>query len=236
MMAFGACEKGDYREENQDAILIRYRGKSGLFIVADGVGGCAYGAFASKFLTDAFGEWWDHYFLSHRKKTFLELFDEIKTCAERINQELCSRYGAGNSCSTLALLFIHHSIFGILSSGDSRIYWCDRWGVKLVTRDDVWENQPDADEDSVHKGKIISAVGGERELVYACMTDRIYHRTVFLLCSDGIYKFIPDEFLKQNIREINQSLFLKKRALDILTDTAVQGETDDNYSLIAVKI
>ena len=235
MTVFGICEKGNYRKENQDAILLCKDGRSGLFIVADGVGGSADGARASGFIIRKYDQWWKNVFLQRRRKNFFVLFEEIKRLAEEINGEICSGYGAGNISSTIALLFIHKGIYGYLSAGDSRIYHCGRKGARRITRDDVWENLSGAYEDFRYAGRLVSAVGGYEELEYSCATDKLHFGEIFMLCSDGIYKFMEEGFIKDNLRRFYHSFFLTKRMADQLITEAVDHDTRDNYSLIILK-
>lgn len=236
MTVWGICEKGNYREDNQDSILMRSEGGSGLFLVADGVGGSLDGAGASSYITYRYGLWWEGVFQSHREKDFFSFFIHIKETAEQINEELCRDCGVGNSCSTLALLFVHQGIFGYLSCGDSRIYRCGRDGVGVITRDDVWENRPDGDSESEHRGEIISAVGGYENLEYSCATDKLRSKDVFLLCSDGIYRYVEETQLLGSLRHMHRSLFLRESQVERLARKAVKGDTKDNYSLIVVKV
>ena len=236
MTVFGICEKGNYRRQNQDSVLMRTRGSSGLLLVADGVGGSADGSAASFYIAETYARWWDEAFLENRNHDFFSLFEELKTRADEINGDLCRKYGPGRSCSTLALLFVHRGIYGYLSSGDSRIYRCNRKGARPITRDDVWENRPGADAGSDNAGKIISALGAYERLEYSCATDKVHMGEVFLLCSDGIYRFVEEDTLKSVLQRMYRSLFLTKGAVERLVKTAVDNDTKDNYSLIAVKI
>ena len=232
MTGFGVCEKGSYRKENQDSILIRCKGRSGLFIVADGVGGSDKGAAASQYITERYAE----EFLKVRIRSFFDCFNSIKNLAEQINDSICTRYGAGKSCSTIVLLFIHKGIYGYLSVGDSRIYHYGKKGFHRITRDDVWENRPGADVSSIHVGKIISAVGGFEKLEYSCATDKIHLGEIFILCSDGIYKFVTEISLKISMKTMYKSFFLQESMVKELAKKASDNDTKDNYSLVVVKV
>jgi len=235
-MAYGLCEKGEHRAENQDAILICQNGKSGLFIVADGVGGSDDGANASSCIIEEYQQWWDQFFLPHKKEAFPELFDSAKQQAGLINQKLCAQAGPGKSCSTMVLLFLHKGMCGWLSCGDSRIYRYSRNKARQITRDDTWENHPGGSVNSVHVGKIMSAVGGYEQLEYSSATDRISFGEAFLLCSDGIYKFVAGKSIMYSLSVIGKALAFRKDLAKRLADEAVQNDTTDNYSLIAVKV
>lgn len=237
MTVFGICEKGPHREENQDRILMRSKGKSGLFLVADGVGGSLDGQGASFYIAEQYETWWEEVFLKDTKKDFFPLFSDIKKLAEQINSELCWLHGTGSSCSTLALLFIHKGIFGYLSSGDSRIYQCGgKEGTRQITRDDVWEDGLGADGSTGNAGKIMSAVGGSETLDYSSATDQVHRGEVFLLCSDGVYKFLDEDVLAADLKRIYQSFFFKKGSVNALAKKVVDNDTKDNYSLIVLKV
>ena len=100
----------------------------------------------------------------------------------------------------------------------------------------MWENRPGADAGSDNAGKIISALGAYERLEYSCATDKVHMGEVFLLCSDGIYRFVEEDTLKSVLQRMYRSLFLTKGAVERLVKTAVDNDTKDNYSLIAVKI
>lgn len=236
MTGFGVCEKGNYRKENQDSILIRSKGRSGLFIVADGVGGSDNGAQASQYITKRYGQWWEEEFLKIRHKSFFDCFDEVKKLASQINNNIYGQYGAGKSCSTIVLLFVHKGIYGYLSAGDSRIYHYSRKGFRRITRDDVWENLPGADLSSMNRGKIVSAVGGFDKLEYSCATDKIHLGEVFMLCSDGIYKFVEEISLCSSMKKIYKSFFVQQSMVKELARKAADNDTKDNYSLVVVKV
>lgn len=236
MKAFGISEKGGYREENQDSILIREKGNSGLFLVADGVGGASNGAKVSRLIADTYKKWWEEEFLQNRKESFSCLFHQIKKLAEQINEDACQRFGTGKSGSTLVLLFVHKGIYGYLSAGDSRLYTSTRGKIRVLTRDDVWENRPGADKASEHTGKILSAVGGYERLEYSCATDKTSLGQVFMLCSDGIYKYIDSIFLKKELQSAGRSFRLRKDTVEEIVKKAVENDTRDNYSAIVLKV
>ena len=236
MIAVGICEKGNVRKENQDAILVRCAKRSGLFIVADGVGGSRHGGDASSHLVINFNRWWDECFMSRTESAFIDLFDRLKELTEKLNGDLYRWYGQGGACSTLALLFVHKGRCGYLSAGDSRIYRCNRKGSRLINRDDVWENRADTPETASNQGKLLSAVGGREQLDYSCATDRLLLRESFFLCSDGIYKFVDQDKLYRQLKGVRRRFNLEESALNVMVQTALDNGTTDNYSLIAVKI
>lgn len=236
MISFGICEQGAVRKENQDAILMCREGGSGLFIVADGVGGSQDGGAASRLITGSFQHWWDEVLLPNRQLSFPEVFAQAKARTERLNEELYRLHGSGQCCSTIALLLIHRRIYGFLSAGDSRIYHCGARGLRLLTRDDTWENRPDGNRHPGFSGRILSAVGGYRALEYSCATARLGFRDCFFLCSDGFYRFADKDLMEKQLCAVRQKLFPDPTPLRLLAEGVVEKQTDDNYSAILVKV
>lgn len=235
MTVFGLCEKGNVRSENQDSILIREKDDSGLFIVADGVGGLSKGAEVSRFVTEEYGNWWEWTFLSHREDGFVYLFDSIKETVRGINSAICNRNGIGSSGSTIALLFIHQGSLGWLTAGDSRIYRCNRDGARLMTRDDTWGNRPGGNAGETSAEMIISAVGASWDLEYSCATDKAERGESFMLCSDGIYKFLPHSLICSKLKMIHMGLPLSMGTVSGIVRRALENGSSDNCSIIMVK-
>lgn len=235
MMVHGLCEKGRHRPENQDAILMCHQGQSGVFLVADGVGSCRDGAAASRHLIQQYRQWWQESFLPKENRPFAEHFSSIQHLAEQINDEICEQYGVGNSCSTVALLFLHREVFGFLSCGDSRIYFSGETGTRAITRDDTWENTPDT-RGNLHTGKLVSAVGAYPRLEYSSATGRTHRGELFLLCSDGFYRFVQPALLYRSLYALRQSPLFYRTRVKHLAGQALRQDTNDNYSLIAVRL
>ena len=209
MKAFYITDKGIVRDQNQDAVLSLNVGNSGLFIVADGVGGSENGALASSLIVDTYNRWWEDHF--DESMTFFEAFEEIKEAAQLINEMVFSEYGTNVSASTLSLLFIHEDIYGIISIGDSRIYHSDKYETRCLTRDDVLENLPN--NYGLGSGQLISAIGRDSYLEFSSKTDKIKKKDLFFLCSDGVYKYISDENLLDRLNRMQNRFYFSKKIL-----------------------
>ena len=117
----------------------------------------------------------------------------------------------------LRFLFIHKATYGYLSAGDSRIYLCDKRGARQITRDDIWENQPNAEHSTEHRGENTQC--GRRirffGLFLCYRQDGAGNR--FLLCSDGIYKYVDSRLIYDMLRGIYRKLVPEKRMIRRLT-------------------
>ena len=233
MKAHFLSEKGIVREENQDAILARITGESGLFVVADGVGGSQNGALASNLIVDTYNRWWEDRFKENM--SFFDAFEEIKEAAQLINETVFNEYGTSVSASTLALLFVHKKIYGVISIGDSRVYYCNQSGTQLITRDDTLDNLPN-NEMGIGSGQLISAIGRDSYLEFSSKTDQLKHKDLFFLCSDGVYKYIAEEELFAILASMQSSLLFSQKGVTTIERIILTNETQDNYSMIAVRI
>lgn len=235
MNSAAICEKGPVRETNQDAVLVCRENDSGLFIVADGVGSMKDGSIVSSLVTSRFKTWWECGFLPHYNDSFFDNFERIQKQAEDINAEAVMKYELGESASTLALLFIHKNMYGVIGVGDSRIYVYDRSGLRQITRDDNVMNLPGLTEE-VNAKKLISAVGITRQLEYSTITDAVRQGDVFMVCSDGAYGFISEEEMSSGMRVVRTFPFLLKNRLKQMETTVIGNHSSDNYSMILIRI
>lgn len=235
-----ACEAGLVREENQDAILCCREGEFGLFLVADGMGGHTDGGRASRAIAEGMQAWLD------RKREFsggaAELLREARTRLEEIHGEIWERWNRGQVCgSTCTMLLVQGERYGVLNVGDSRVYRSRGLRCRAITRDDVWENQRavmekySPDEVRAHPcyGKLLHAVGSEKQLSCAIETERLVRGDVFALCSDGVYKMCSPGSLRRRIASCRRK-GLESVRKEIMAEVYRNGAAD-NASLILVR-
>lgn len=202
-------DAGAVRSVNQDSYVAKYNKKNNLYLfaVADGIGGLSHGEKASAAITEKLCECTEH--------MILEEISEIPTMAESLryailcaNKDIYDIYGAYGTCgSTLVLLCIWKNAYIVISVGDSRIYRYGNSGFSQITRDDVWELQPEVisayapQEIKRHEacGRLVSAVGVSPKLSVTYNIDILDKKCNFLLCSDGIYKYCTKKDIKRCI-------------------------------------
>lgn len=240
----GFSERGS-REINQDRILYLSDEKKGLFIVADGVGGWLHSERASEMICSSFRAWWDEKKSALEHSEFEDDVEEIRNCLQRLNRDIYEATdGRKDSASTVTLLWIKKDCYALFWAGDSRCYQIrQHWfrpKMDQMTIDDIWENeskQRELPEEVLRKqpeyGKLIRAVGAGSELSCSIRTGLLEGRTLFLLCSDGIYKYVEDSLLKKAVRKF----YRKKSEADFwgeLQSHIEQKEAPDNFSLVYV--
>ncbi|HEY9062475.1 MAG TPA: protein phosphatase 2C domain-containing protein [Pseudobacteroides sp.] len=246
-----ATDKGTVKEVNQDSIIIR-TGKNkdasyGLFAVADGMGGHAYGEVASKMACDALDLWWEEELPHILDKCGRKLPDSLDGSLHKLfcrvnNDILCySSKVAENVGTTLTVLFIYNSEFVIKHIGDSRIYRINK-RVQQLTLDHTWvSSQVSAgnltcDEARNHpkRNVLTQCIGIFRELNTFTSKDAFRDGDVFIIGSDGFYDKLNDfHFLKGAMVLRQKPGYSDDIAKDLISFVKMAGERD-NISLILV--
>lgn len=230
----GVSHTGKVRRCNEDAILMRALDKGALFLVADGMGGKKYGELVSAMLRDSYNRWWEERFLAHNI-SFQNAIAELKDVLLQVNHEVVHRFGAFNAGSTLVLLFLCQGRCLYLSSGDSRIYRAQKFSLRQMTVDDVYENfrEPTEIFEDMSRGKLVSAVGICATPEFSVRTDRLQKGDRFFLCSDGAYRCLPRQKL---CRRIVWGRTNPDRLLGEFSKEIEENGAADNYSMIYIQI
>lgn len=233
------------RKINEDSVFGK-RYKNGddysfLAILADGVGGLEEGALASEVVCTFLSTWFDDAWESLKEKStneLLSIFDkQIKKASSNLGN--AARLANKQMGSTMLLLFLHNRKYLIASVGDSRAYLAEKGKLKLITHDQTLGQQ------RIDRGEITEEeLKGKREqhILLQCMGMREIRPDYFtgdleeeeygfLLCSDGLHKYIHPTMLENiiaNKPEVRSITKLRK-----LTDcAALRGSKDDISSIL----
>jgi protein phosphatase len=188
------------RTANEDRLLVL--AESGLFLVADGVGGHRGGQVASQTAVDVFTE-------AFQTRPAGELLTTIKNTIRTANHSIYQASHElaeleGMAC-TLALVAIEGKRAVIAHVGDSRVYRFD--GRKLFCETEDHSEVNDAVRAGTltlaqaanhpHRNIINRALGADADVEADFKILTLEARTSFLLCSDGITRHIPDDELEK---------------------------------------
>lgn len=244
------CDIGLKASENQDAVFCASGDEKGLFVVADGMGGHKNGAFASGVLKEMFSTWWDQ----NRDSTVK--LDGRSACPDRIrdviknaNRRILSSSPEGSICgSTVVALWIEGDSYTVFSCGDSRCYMITKklfgFDMRCLTSDDVWENNPNNVKGLTdaqvrqHKnhGKLLRAVGTENEFVCSVRGDVLPEKSLFLLCSDGVYKYAGEEELYREVKKAWGKETDLKTCVQAVKNLVYRNGAPDIMSVILVSV
>ncbi|MCI9582167.1 MAG: serine/threonine-protein phosphatase [Clostridium sp.] len=243
----GLYERGNRAGANEDAVVTKARGNCGLFLVSDGMGGHSEGRRASQAIAAACLSWWQSRSGTAQERGFSQNIDELKRTLSKASRSIWENTQDGKICgATVALLWLQGPYYGVLWAGDSRCYRVERRfiGVNFeqITRDDVWENQEKltrgfSGNDLQRQpgyGKLIRAAGISPDVEFALHTGTLRRQALFLLCSDGVYKYVDQGRLKSWAADA-----LKKKSLSAslvrIRSEIYQNRAPDNLSCILVK-
>lgn len=241
----GFCETGSVRTVNQDAFGIYQQGSRGLFFVADGMGGHSNGDWASTVVRDALDDWW----IRNAENVFdgsVQAAEALKVVLRFANDKIWGKMGEKVLCgSTIVLLWVESNKYALLWAGDSRCYHLSKsWrGIKrrILTVDDTWENQPeltrgltaDAIMNHPNYGRLTLAVGTETDFSCHLATGELSGKELFLLCSDGIYKYIDSKALWAGMKRSMKPGRMAE-GLEAIRTNVYAGGAPDNLTCIVV--
>src|SRR3954465_13875637 len=195
LSAAGATHPGLRRPGNEDAGYVGVR----LLLVADGMGGAAYGEVASAIATHSVTHLDDRISpqgVAHDLPAAVEFAEQRLRIAVEDDPALD---GMG---TTMTALLLHDDVVGVVHAGDSRAYRMHDGVLEQVTRDhsvvqllvELGELTPEQAENHPQRHVIVKALRGEGDAVTADVQllpaeagDR------WLLCSDGVSDVVADE-------------------------------------------
>ncbi|MCX7921655.1 MAG: protein phosphatase 2C domain-containing protein [Clostridia bacterium] len=247
------CDIGSVKKSNQDSILVKIgedsSGEFGLFVVADGMGGLAYGDMASEMITNEFRKWWNDrlsLILQHKEHANIDFIDtDLRILINNINNKILdfSNTIKDKIGSTLSMLFIFKDQYIIKHIGDSRIYLLNSSEMQQLTQDHSWVAEQVAqgsmtkEEARQHpKRNILTRCIGITENIELFETSgRLTNDASFLLCSDGLYNFVLEDEIFNAINEykLNTDCDIQDIASMLLKKVKSRGASD-NVSMIVI--
>lgn len=202
----GVCDKGLNRQVNQDRLYMKAKENTALFAIADGMGGHSHGEKASAQIVAGLKQWYEAFDERRYARDFSSMIGSIRCVLEQVNKEIYDACGGTTVCgSTVVVLFVYDRQYAVLWAGDSRAYLLHGWRYRMLTVDDVWENQPGIQkklsraqiQDNINYGKLVNAIGISGNISIHMKTDKIRKETRFLLCSDGLYKTCSEKEVRK---------------------------------------
>lgn len=202
-----------------DSLLLKRRSLAGrelcLAVVCDGVGSLEQGAFAASAAVRMLSVWFEK--LESANRIGLQLRDYVMEIHQRVLE--AARGYQIRTASTLSALLLDGERYYVVHIGDSRIY-CFRNGIfERLT------------QDQVRCGRVTSCLGHENRpnIQY---NEGILYGELFLLCTDGLYKRLDDDFFQTELAGKDKKCL--KKTVEQLAQCAVGRGEKDNISLALV--
>lgn len=224
---------GTVRSCNEDAVL--ERPETGLWVVADGMGGHSAGDVASAFIVDALRQ-------MPAEGGAVRLETATRNALARANAEIHRRSHAQTPKMTMGATVVAFGVddkrFFCLWAGDSRLYRLENGKLKQLTRDHrfIQDLLDSGALDSKGAGShplrnvITRAVGIDPELQLDWIHGAIEPGDVFLLVTDGVAAACSDEDIAGILAE--RSI---EDAADAIMEQSLARGAPDNLSLILVR-
>lgn len=223
---------GMVRRVNEDACV--ELPDSGVWLVADGMGGHDGGAFASRSVVEAVSAIKP----AERLSPLVDELCERIRHANRLLREESRRRGKGLMGTTVAALILHgrHAVW--IWVGDSRVYRLRNGVLRQLTRDHRWVQEyvelglmtQEMADRHPHAHEITRAVGAEDELELSIEMGDLAASDKFLLCSDGLYGEVSERDISQLLAQDDLG-----EACRAMVELAKENGAHDNVTVIAVQ-
>ncbi len=234
-IAFHAqSHKGLVRQLNEDACLAIP--EAGVWAVADGMGGHAAGDVASQMVMDMLKTVVDNAGDRLTSALLIQALKDANQALVKYSQQQLLGTLAG---STVVVLFIQRQQYHLLWAGDSRCYLLRDNQLTQLSHDHSQVNEMvaqgllAASEAESHElaNVITRAVGVDTELDVAIHSAGCLPGDLFLLCTDGLTKELPDNEIYQYLQHDD----IADASKALLHSTLVAG-AKDNVTSILVKL
>ncbi len=215
-----STDVGRARTNNEDSYV--ERAATGIWAVADGMGGHSHGEVASRMVCDALTDF-------SPDGTFEEAIDAAAQRVRDVNDHLLRSSlhadPSERSGSTVVILLTRAARSAVLWAGDSRVY---RWrgGVlEQLTRD---HSLAELEGTSPNESSVITrAVGVEPDLVLDVHRDGVLPEDRFLLCSDGLTRVLPLDRIEAWMKDPDL-----EKAVEGLIQATLDAGAPDNVTVV----
>ena len=230
----GLSEK---RPHNEDSYLLDAERR--VFAVADGVGGAHAGEVASKTAVEVLEEAFRHHQPGEDVEDLMEI--AVQRANASIYQMSREQKQFAMMATTVVVLHLDGRRATVGHVGDSRIYRLDPAGRlhretedHSVVEEEVRAGRMTAEQAASHPSRnvISRALGAEASVEVDLKTFEVEDGTVFLLCSDGITRHIPDAELTSLLRDADSL----DAACAEMKRLCFERGAEDNLTAVIVRI
>jgi len=253
LTAYGVTHPGKVRPGNEDAL--HWDLESGLFLVADGMGGHQAGEVASRMAIDTVRQFleasrsdrdltWPYGFNPALSFNGNRLLTAVRLANRRVYQAGEDQPDYSGMGTTIVAAIVEQKQLSFCGVGDSRLYLFSRDKLEQLTHDDSWvatvlANEPGVDEASLAhhpmRHVLTNVVGARDETEVEVVERQMHEGDTLLLCSDGLYGMLDDDALRAivaqsgPVEQVAERLIvaaLEKAATDNITALVVRYEPD----------
>lgn len=234
------------RAEQQDFGYLGVNDNEILAVICDGMGGIEGGAIASRVAVEKFVECYGYSEQHPGKQTWMQ------NAADLVDETVYSlQDNAGNrlnSGTTLVAVNINDNMMSWVSVGDSRLYIIRNGEILQITNDHNYFLQLNQQLESgeINKSQYYSeSRDGEALISFIGMGGLtlkdvsyepigIISGDTVLLCTDGVYRALSDEFLLNSVICSSTAKQIEKKITDAIDEIGAKDQ--DNYTLVIIRI
>jgi serine/threonine protein phosphatase PrpC len=240
---------GLVRPTNEDALF--WDIGSGLFVVADGMGGHQAGEVASHlavetirtFLESTHGDrdlTWPYGFNPQLSFNANRLVTAVKLANHRVYQQGEEQQAYSGMGTTIVVALLERGQLTFCSVGDSRLYLMSPGRFAQLTHDDSWvatvlANEPGVDEASLAhhpmRHVLTNVIGARDDTEVEIGECPLRRNDTLLLCSDGLHGTLDDATIQLVLAGGGSAQDLAHR----LVGAALERQAGDNVTAIVVR-
>ena len=245
--SFGLSDVGLRRTHNEDSF--HRSDDTGLYLVADGMGGHAAGEVASNNAIAAIVEFserhqgsdatWPFDFDPTYNRAINVLITGVRAANQRLYHMQHEHPELNGMGTTIAGLLLQETAAVAVHVGDSRVYrWRDE-ELKQVTSDHSWVNEQlmkniiTAEEARTHRYKnvITRALGNRVELEVEVGMDELKPGDIYMICSDGLSGMVDDNAMGEILKTTPEL----REAANRLVAAANEAGGHDNITVVLIR-
>jgi serine/threonine protein phosphatase PrpC len=232
---FGVTDTGRVRTRNEDSFICVP--EQNLWVVADGMGGHDSGDFASITITEQASKFIQQASLEDSilvlEENFLHSNELIHHKAEKLGKNITIG-------STVASLFVWDDLAFVLWAGDSRVYRFRDNELMRLSEDHSYVEElvrlgklSEAEADAHPAANVVlNAIGIDTNITIDMEYSHIQDEDLFILCSDGLFKDLPEQDISRILSNQNASV---EQTTQALLAAALDAGGSDNCTIIVVK-
>lgn len=230
--SYGVSHPGCVRQNNEDRFLIEP--DSGLWLIADGMGGHDSGEIASASIVD-------HLATMGIASSAPELRARFEDRLSRAHDEIRKLSVARGVTigSTIAAVLAIDGRFACLWSGDSRVYLVRNGSISQISRDHT-EVQELLDQGVITSAEALSwprrnvitrAVGVSEDVLIDFEQGETLPGDIFILGTDGLTTHVSDEEIERAVSSASP-----REACEALLETVLARGGTDNVTIVVMRI
>jgi len=228
---------GNVRSNNEDYFHIDP--ESGVYLLADGMGGARGGERASQLAVETVAET----LREHGTRDASALLEAVELANDRVLAESRINPRLEGMGTTLVAAIDMGDSFAIASVGDSRAYICDERGLRAITEDQTWVQEIGRplglDEETLSRHPmrhvLTMAIGVNENVDVRYYKVIVPAGAILLLSSDGLHGVISRSEIQTILREDWPGNTTLDEKCNQLIQAARQAGGPDNITVVLVR-